>query len=149
MLHAYGGHPGTSVSKQPCRAWRVELDRAGDDNEGLSTRKAGSGGHSRSGLVSHCGTWCPVHRANPGARLTWKATAPGHLWDKTQTKYSKAVFNHFIGQWLKTKALGVMVSGLVLWLLFLLLRGRHSPLPRAPAALLRWRMKYSMNRSAT
>lgn len=49
----------------------------------------------------------------------------------------------FIEKWLKSKALGVVVSGAGLWLLFVLLRGGHRAVRRAPAACLHWRIKYS------
>lgn len=64
----------------------MELDRAGDED--LSIWKAGSGDHSRTGLVSPCGTWYTVHRANSGARLTWKVIAAVGQSTKKSKPYS-------------------------------------------------------------
>ena len=99
------------------------MDRA-DDNKNLSTRRVEGGDHFRTGLVSPCGTWYTDDRANPPYLESHSPSPP-----LGQNKEIKVIFNHFIGQWLKTKARGVIVSGLVLWLLFMLLKGRHRPLP--------------------
>lgn len=130
-----------------CQCKNGPLSLVGWDWRGQVT--TGTFPHGGQGVVTTPGLacqslWNTVHssQGKPRCLAYLESQSPSPSLGQSTDKEIKGIFNHFIGQWLKTKALGVM--GSVLWLLSLLLRGRHRRLLRASLrASLGWRIKHS------